>query len=58
MTAPPKSQTVGRMHAANLRYEGTSQSLVLNYRGWMSGATSGQRRNIFLDILFIECNQA
>src|SRR5215468_4751079 len=54
MTPPPKSQTVGQIHAAKLRHEGTNQSLVLNYRDWMSGATSGRGRNIFLDILFIE----
>src|SRR5215467_15512280 len=58
MTPPPKSQTVGQIHAAKLRHEGTNQSLVLNYRDWMSGATSGRGRNIFLDILFIERNQA
>ena len=58
MTPPPKSQTVGQIHAAKLRHEGTNQSLVLNYRDWMSGATSGRGRNIFLDILFIERYQA
>src|SRR6266851_10456200 len=58
MRPPEKFQTVTRFCAADQRYEGRKPEPRAYVQGLDVRTISGRRGDIFLDILFIECNQA
>ena len=58
MRPPEKFQTVTRLCAADQRYEGWKPEPRAYLKGLDVRTMSGRRRDIFLDILFIERDQA
>ncbi len=58
MRPPEKFRTATRFCAAHQRYEGRKPEPRAYVQGLDVRTISGRRRDIFLDILFIECNQA
>src|SRR5713226_10568779 len=58
MRPPEKFLTVTRLCAADQRYEGWKPEPRAYLKGLDVRTMSGRRRDIFLDILFIERNQA
>jgi hypothetical protein len=58
MRPPEKFQTVTRSCAADRRYEGRKPEPRAYLQGLDVRTMSGRGRDIFLDILFIERNQA
>src|SRR5258708_39734448 len=58
MRPPEKFRTATRFCAAHQRYEGRKPEPRAYVQGLDVRTISGRRRDIFLDILFIESNQA
>jgi len=58
MRPPEKFRTATLFCAADQRYEGRKPEPRAYVQGLDVRTISGRRRDIFLDILFIECNQA
>src|SRR5260370_39945487 len=58
MRPPEKFRTATRFCAADQRYKGRKLEPRAYLKGLDVRTMSGRGRNIFLDILFIECNQA
>ena len=58
MRPPEKFQTVTRLRAADQRYEGWKPEPHAYLKGLDVRTMSGRRRDIFLDILFIEWNRS
>src|SRR5712691_4527178 len=58
MRPPEKFRTATRFCAAHQRYEGRKPEPRAYLQGLDVRTISGRRRDIFLDILFIECNQS
>ena len=58
MRPPEKFRTATRFCAADQRYEGRKPEPRAYVQGLDVRTISGRRRDIFLDILFIERNQA